>query len=358
MISKLRNIEYKEINRISPSQFYSMKSCAYKSVLAAAFEKKPLLPVSPNAYFGVVLHKILELIAKRVIKNEEEFNLEFDNQVKSQEEFLCKNGYDFFTPLQKNVKDYGMKKVLLKKHLRQISTSPDAQLLASIYSEKWYQSKDNRIAGKIDLIIENGDYIEIVDFKTGAILQDALDDNGEVFYEIKKEYSDQLKLYAHLYFENTGKYPSKLTLIDLAKQRFEIEFSPEECKQIYDEANQLLSETNQSIINKKFNANPTSDNCKYCLYRPGCSFFIDNLDLENSFNDVVGLLKQVVKYRNGNISLILNNSSGNIVVAGLSGDRNDDFSSFQNKQIGVFNLRREGSEFAFSSTKITMIYEF
>lgn len=358
MISKLRDIEYKEINRISPSQFYSMKNCAYKSVLAAAFEKNPLLPVSPNAYFGVVLHKILELIAKRVIKNEGDFSVEFDNQVKAQEEFLCNSGYDFFTPLQKNVKDYGMKKVLLKKHLRQISTSPDIQTLASVYSEKWYQSKDDRIAGKIDLIIENGDYTEIVDFKTGAIIQDVLDDNGEVSYEIKKEYRDQLKLYAYLYFENTGKYPSKLTLIDLAKQRFEIEFSPEECKKIYDEANQLLSETNLSIINKRFNANPTEDNCKYCLYRPGCSFFIDSLESTNSFNDVVGSVTQVVKYRNGNISLFLENAAKQVVITGFSDEKYDDFFSAKGKRIGVFNLRKEGSEFAYSSTKITMTYEF
>ena len=47
---------------------------------------KPLLPVSPNAYFGTVLHKILELIAKGVIKNEDDFNKLFDEHVKLQEE--------------------------------------------------------------------------------------------------------------------------------------------------------------------------------------------------------------------------------------------------------------------------------
>ena len=115
---KIDKIVYRKIARISPSQFYSMKNCAYKSLLAEAFERKPLLPVSPNAYYGTVLHKILELMAKGIIKNEYDFNILFDKEVILQEENLLRLGYDFFVPLQKNVKDFGMKKVLLKKHLK------------------------------------------------------------------------------------------------------------------------------------------------------------------------------------------------------------------------------------------------
>ena len=74
MININGNIDFKEIKRISPSQFYSMKNCAYKSLLAEAFEKKPLLPISPNAYFGTLLHRMLELIIKGSITNEDEFD--------------------------------------------------------------------------------------------------------------------------------------------------------------------------------------------------------------------------------------------------------------------------------------------
>jgi hypothetical protein len=37
--------------RISPSQFYSMKNCAYKSLLAEAFDKKPLLATFAECVF-------------------------------------------------------------------------------------------------------------------------------------------------------------------------------------------------------------------------------------------------------------------------------------------------------------------
>ena len=77
-----------------------MKNCAYKSLLAEAFDKKPLLPISPNAYFGTVLHKMLELIAKGILKSEDEFNAEFDKQVKALEDDLQEKGFGFFVPLK------------------------------------------------------------------------------------------------------------------------------------------------------------------------------------------------------------------------------------------------------------------
>ena len=274
-MNKVDKIVFKKISRISPSQFYSMNNCAYKSLLAEAFGKKPLLPVSPNAYFGTVLHRMLELIVKGVIKNETDFNIMFDEQVKFQEENLKQQGYDFFVPLQKNVKDFGMRKILLKKHLRNASEKPAASSGVKFHSEKWFESEDKLIAGKIDLVIEEAQETEIIDFKTGAITQDALDDDGEIFSEIKKEYKEQLKLYAYLYFETEGKFPTQLSLVDLAKQKFTVDFSQSECNAIFEEAKELLKVTNESISKEKFAANPSEANCKYCLYRPACSFFLN-----------------------------------------------------------------------------------
>ena len=87
-MNQVGKINFKKIQRISPSQFYSMKNCAYKSLLAEAMNKKPLLPVSANAYYGTVLHKILELIYKGAIGNEDDFNRVFQDEIKLMEEKL------------------------------------------------------------------------------------------------------------------------------------------------------------------------------------------------------------------------------------------------------------------------------
>ncbi|THU42028.1 PD-(D/E)XK nuclease family protein [Niastella caeni] len=357
MMKNIGKISFKEIKRISPSQFYSMKNCAYKSLLAAAFENKPLLPISPNAYFGTVLHKMLELIANGVVQSENDFNRMFDEQVKAIEKSLQQQGYSFYVPLQKNVRDFGMKKILLKKHLRAVSEQPLKSGGVKYHSEKWFESKDKLIGGKIDLLIENRDETEVVDFKTGAITEDVLDDAGEVFSEVKEGYKEQLKLYAYLYFENMGKFPTHLSLVDLAKQKFTVEFSQSECSAIYEEAKRLLHSTNESIKKGIFAANPTEANCKYCLYRPACSFFLKHIGMDYSFNDVSGLVRNVVRYQNGNVSVFLQNGGKQITVTSFPSEKFDELNDTRNKQLSIYNLRKEATGFVYSATKTTMIYE-
>lgn len=357
MMNKIEDIKFKEIKRISPSQFYSMKNCAYKSLLAEAFDKKPLLPLSPSAYFGTVLHKMLELISKRIIKSEDDFNTEFNRQVKELEDELQQKGFDFFVPLKIKLRNFGLKKIQLKKHLRSESEQTKSLNDIKFYSEKWFESKDKLIAGKVDLIIEDGNKIEIIDFKTGAITQDSLDDESEIYSDVKNQFKEQLKLYAILYFENTNKFPTTLSLIDLAKNKFTVEFSEQECNKLYQEAKNLLKSTNDSISSKSFSANPGEENCKFCLYRPACSFFNAKLETDFSFNDVFGEVKDVKKFQNGNVSLFLEDGSKIITIKNFRSDNFDELSNNKNKQVRVYNLRREVTEFTYSVTDTTMIYE-
>lgn len=357
MINKIGEINFKEINRISPSQFYSMKNCAYKSLLAEAFDKRPLLPLSPNAYFGTVLHKMLELIAKGIVKNEDDFNVKFDKEVKALEEDLKQKGFGFFVPLKVKLKNFGLKKIQLKKHLR--SESGNIKNLSNIkfHSEKWFESQDKLIGGKVDLVIENENEIEILDFKTGAIIQDCLDDEGEIYSDVKNEYKEQLKLYAYLYFENTNKFPKDLSMVDLAKQKFSVEFSEEECKTLFEEAKNLLKSTNDCINTKSFSANPKEENCKYCLYRPACSFFHKKLETDFSFNDVFGEITDVKKFQNGNVSVFLQNGNKNLTIKNFSADEFDELNNNKNKQIRIYNVRKEATEFVYSVADTTKIYE-
>lgn len=196
-------ITYKRIERISPSQFGSMRNCAYKSVLAKALDKKPQLPISPNAYFGTVIHNVLEKIAKGKIRDEASFNLVFSEEIVEMEEKLRADGYGFFVPLQNNVQDFGMRKILMKKHIRSEQPQEETFSKCKPHSEKWIETTDKVVGGFVDLLLESSSYTELIDFKTGAITRDILDDSGEMFSEIKTEYAEQLKLYAYAYFETT-----------------------------------------------------------------------------------------------------------------------------------------------------------
>lgn len=356
-MNQIQKVDFKKIQRISPSQFQSMKNCAFKSVLAEAMNRKALLPISANAYYGTVLHKMLELIIKGTIKNEDDFNITFQKQLLAMEERLIADGYVYFVPLQKKVRDFIMKKILLKDQLKRVSERPTKSGNTKFHSEKWYESKDKLIGGKIDLIIESELETEILDFKTGAITQDSFDDDGDAISEVKVEYKDQLKLYAYLYFDNTGKFPTQLSLFNLAKQKFTVEFSKNECKTIFEEAKMLLNTTNECIEKGTFTANPTESNCKYCLYRPACSFYLEHIETNNTFNDVSGSIQNVRKFQNGNVSLYLNSGDKIFTVSNLPSDMFDELNNSRNKKITLFNLKREPREFFYSAKKTTKIYE-
>ena len=356
-MNQIGEIRFKEISRISPSQYCSMKNCSYKSLLAEAFDKKPLLPVSPNAYFGRVLHKVLELIAKGDVNNDDSLNMAFNNQVALMENELKTKGYGFFVPLQKSVKDFGIKKVLLRKHLINKTTGTLTPASISYLPEKWLESKDKLIGGQVDLIIESGSHIEIVDFKTGSITQDVLDDSGETFADVKEEYKDQLKIYAYLYFENTSVFPAKLTAMNLAKDKFAVDFSHDECKSIFHDAKQLLSNVNKEISSRAFTANPTETNCKYCLYRPACAYYLQKLEHCGQFNDAYGLIRNTLEYKNGNVSLFLESGERRITIIGLPSNKYGNLHNCIGKKVAVFNLRREAIDSAFSWTRTTRFYE-
>ena len=356
-MKKVGKIPFKAIKRISPSQFCSMKNCAYKALLAEAFDKHSLLPVSANAYFGTVLHKMLELISKRLVKTDDEFNLEFSRQLKTVEDDVQVKGYGSLTPFQKNVKDYGIKIILLKKHLSQVrnESRPDSKLI--VQSEKWVESSDKVMAGKIDLVVEKDGEVELVDFKTGSIVENALDDSGEIFSEVKEEYRDQLKLYAYLYFENTGTFPTLLSVVDLAKQKYSIDFSEAECKALFQEATQLLTATNETVKTGLYSANPNEKNCKYCLYRPACLFFLKTLESIHPYNDVSGLVKSVVKYQNGNVNITIGIDDKTLTVRSFPPEAFDGLLLHKGKRINIFNLRKEATDLVYSVTKTTALYE-
>jgi CRISPR/Cas system-associated exonuclease Cas4 (RecB family) len=325
-------------------------------LLAEAFCKKNLLPLSPNAYFGTVLHKMLEYISKHEINTDMDFERRFSDEVLVMEDYLNMQGYAFFVPLQINVKDFGIKKILLRKHLKYSECVAKQFSGASYSTEKWVESKDKLIGGKIDFIVEDELKTELIDFKTGAINQDTIDDSGEVLTGIKEEYQEQLKLYAYLYFECFGKYPTHLSIVDLSKQKHNVEFSSLECRAIYENAKCLLVEMNKSIDTALFSANPCKTNCKYCLYRPACSFYLHAMPIDGMFGDVCGSIIKVSKFLNRNITVSMQTETNSISILGFTTDHYDYFTSIRDKPVKLFNLRKEATDFVYSTTKTTMIY--
>ena len=105
------------LNRISPSQYSSLKRCAYRVVLANTY-KNPLLPYPPNGHLGNVIHECIRLILTKQIQDDKEFNDLWSKLIEEEEAILKKLGFDFLTPLKRTVKGYSIKKLQVKSLLR------------------------------------------------------------------------------------------------------------------------------------------------------------------------------------------------------------------------------------------------
>jgi RecB family exonuclease len=363
MIQKLSDHKIKNLNRISPSQYHSAISCPYKLVLANSFGYQPLLPLNANSHFGSIIHKMIELISKGVINDEQTFSENWTDLINKKEEELKGKGLASITPLKYFVSDFALKKNQIKNILRkkQEKISHSTKTSSSkFYPEKRLENSDKSITGIADLIIENDSGTTILDFKTGKIYSDAIDESGITEQVVKKEYEVQLKLYAHLYFLMNGKYPKALFIVTLSNDFIEVEFENTDCEIIYSEALNFLATTNSFITkgDMKSIAKPSMENCKYCSYRPACSFYSNWLTTNfEVVNDLFGTIEKVNQFSNDTLGLQLQTQDKQVLINGLSMEKKKDFESLIGKNVILYNLKKTKQSLNATANNFTVIYE-
>lgn len=257
--------------------------------------------------------------------------------------------------MSKNVQGYTIKKlqvksILKKKISREKIEAKSSRKSYKISTEKWLESADRLIAGKADFIFNSDSYSKLSDFKTGNIL-----DEGA----IKKDFEDQLNLYAYLFKENFGKYPDALSLIDLQNNEHFIPISEEKCETLAQEAKSYLKWVNQCISDIRIDkiANPNEEICSSCLFRPACEFYWrkKNYNSELKFDDVKGLLVEVKKFKNGNINITINQNNQNILIYRIKDIFEEFLRDSLQKEIAIYNLKRVNN-LTYQAIKTTKIY--
>jgi hypothetical protein len=363
MIKILPRYTIKTLDLISPSQYYSAINCPYKLVLANSFEYKPLLPSNANAHFGAISHKMIELISKGSIVDEQTFLESWAELINNKEIELKEKGLSSITPLKYFVTDFALKKNQIKNILQKRKEKSDnANKVKSniFFSEKRLENSNRSIAGIVDLIIENDFGATILDFKTGKIYSKAIDESEFSDLVIKKEYEIQLKLYAHLYYIMNGKYPFALYLVTLSNDFIKITFKESECEKIYLEALDFLSKTNSDIVKNdlKAIARPSSENCKYCSYRPACTFYStwisDNFE---TVKDLSGKIEKVDQFSNDTLGLQLITNGKLVLINGLPVDQKENFETLIGKNVIIYNLKKNKQSLNATANNFTVVYE-
>ena len=105
------------------------------------------------------------------------------------------------------------------------------------HSEKTLYSKDGLLFGQIDAYFIHQNRIELVDYKSGKVLEDDIP---------KEDYVNQLYFYAYLIFENHGIYPEVLRLIGKNAEVIEIEPNIEKSVNLANQMRSVLASYNRA----------------------------------------------------------------------------------------------------------------
>jgi hypothetical protein len=278
-----------------------------------------------------------------------------------------------FVPLQQAVPRFEVVRIRAEARAAELArdsggaAAQDRHAAVALYgTELRVQSADGLIAGRIDRVIETPSGPVLQDYKSGAIFTLL---HG-LHPELNPAYAIQLRLYAALYHEATKSWPSRLEVVPLRGAPQEVPFSPADSVRLLDDARALLDEVNAEVTREgdwdeieSSLAVPSPSACRFCTYRPACLSYL-TADQSNANRewpaDRWGRFGTITRLGNGRLMLSISLAQGSrVFVRDLSNSNAEDMgllSLDQNAFVGVFNLRRTQSPFAFEEGPLTMIY--
>ncbi|MDO7848687.1 PD-(D/E)XK nuclease family protein [Hymenobacter sp. M29] len=262
--------------RLSPSQYGRALACPYQFLLAKTPEAQVLVGTMSSggaAAVGTIVHGMLERAVTTDLSIPTAFETAWQQLLTHQEARLLKDGSTHLVPLAFRARGYAVTKLLLRWYLanKPMPIPAPSGTGLPFGPEQRLTDLSGCISGIADFIRLGTDGPEIVDYKTGPIFQ--LNANAEA--EIKPAYAQQLQLYAALFYEQAGCWPTRLLLVDLAGNEHEVGFTESACLQLLDEARHLLAQMQSAVAagNPESMAAPGIEQCRFCQVRPLCGPF-------------------------------------------------------------------------------------
>jgi hypothetical protein len=361
----------KPISQISPSTIHFFERCSFQGVLISN-HTSPLLPKSPVAVVGTIIHKMMNAAARGDIVNFDDFKSKWDFHIIEEEKKLSTlPNSKHLVPLHRSVRDYSTRKRKcwdsirpLLKSLSQKSNHQSLDIPENRF-EFHVSTREKDVSGYIDAIRETPFGPELIDYKSG----NPIDVDNAGVNQVKPDYILQLKLYAALYYYTFKRWPvSPLKIIEIGGHEFEIPYNQNEALKLVQDTKDLITRINCKIQDGEKNLErlkrelsiPSPQACKFCSYRPGCKSYMEKRIHDSREiwpNDIFGKVSRVEKLGNSLFSVQVNHCNralGIINIRGLSPGRYPVLEVGNN--YGFYNLQKEQSRDDYKEGLLTTIY--
>lgn len=367
------------VRRVSPSRYAELRACALRGVWSAGHQPD-LLPVSPAARLGSVIHRILEEASAGHLApgDQPAIAKRWKELCAATEQGMLASWLErCFVPLRASVSDFEVRRIracarasdLAQHALRGTSGTHANHPGAAV--EFWVQSRDGLVGGFIDQVEMSSEGPVLADYKSGGVFEAG---PGGILGHVRAGYEIQLRLYAALYAITTGQWPVRLELVALDGSRVPVAFDQQGCLDLLNDAVARLSQINAVIVSlaaaptavERQLASPGEANCRYCPFRPRCWTYQEMLATVTAGiwpDDLVGTIKKIRRLGNSKIAIEIETDGpiGTVHrVIGLSPDpaRHPALSALQQgDRAGLYNLRSNRKAHTFEESAATVIYK-
>lgn len=342
-----------KIKTLSPSTFsWVSKGCGYQVLLQKAIQacdnKSLSLPSNQNAILGTIIHKLYELTLKGELLSISDLKNKWEELITIEKDKLTSN---YPTLHNASLNDYNKRNSAIRyamSMMRNNNFTHPHKGSKKIYSEKELYCPELGLYGIADKVIVDGNYCDIIDFKSGKVKTDNED--------IKTEYIIQLHLYAAMCKALSLGKPRSLALIDVVGQSHKVQYDSDYCDKLLSEIKQTLQLLNNTIKSKSFAPliKPDLGMCAYCSCRHVCQF--KDIPKDSYYQTINGM---VISIPSSNM-YVLANEANEMFVSGIDFYNVENPKDYIGKNLIFVNVARSSQladDYTYKITENTLVYE-
>lgn len=255
---------------MGPSQARDLLACGYR----LAWDRDPRLVTEtkhPKALLGVAGHAVCESAGKGLLgATDESWNERYGACWDAELRALSEEASSLGPP--ERWPGHNLQKALWRNRAREISQRavlrrPKRVDDPSQGVELELEGYDGRLRGKADVVLRDGDLVEIRDFKSGRVLAET--------GELSDGYKVQLLLYAALYEQNFGIWPYRLVIDPLVREPVLVEPDQLAARRAVEETLAGVARFNTALEEGTLEslAQPSRDVCRFCPHTMRCEPF-------------------------------------------------------------------------------------